>query len=380
MTGNKYEYLLNNKDVKRWCEGVRRGSVITADVNIRRIGKFTEITGKNPWDMLEMNQKNLTDLIDGFITEMEKHGFAPNYISSTLKAVKSWLAHNNVTLGRKIKISNTNDTPSLKNERIPTQDELKRILASGDPRSRAACILMAHAGLRPEVLGDYLGNDGLKISDLPEMKIDNGIVSFKVIPTMITIRTELSKTRKQYFSFIGQEGCFYIKAYIEERIQEGETITPDSPLIVPSKLALRTRSIRTINIGDIVRASLRKAGFPWRPYVLRSFFDTQLMMAESKGLILRDYRQFFMGHVGDIEHRYTINKRILPDTVIEEMRSSYGKALRFLETEERGIKEEDSIKIQWETAIFIMETAFRMKLTDEQKEELSSLDIADLQK
>jgi len=31
-----------------------------------------------------------------------------------------------------------------------------------------------------------------------------------------------------------------------------------------------------------------------RAYVLRSYFDTQLMLAESKGLVIRDYRQFWM--------------------------------------------------------------------------------------
>ena len=28
------------------------------------------------------------------------------------------------------------------------------------------------------------------------------------------------------------------------------------------------------------------------PYVLRAYFDTQLMLAESKGLVLEDYRSF----------------------------------------------------------------------------------------
>ena len=114
--------------------------------------------------------------------------------------------------------------------------------------------------------------------------------------------------------------------------------------------------------------------------MLRAYFDTQLLMAESKGLIMRDYRAFFMGHKGDIEHRYTVNKHMLPEDLVEDMRTSYERSLRFLETEERGIREEDSVKIQRDTAIFIMETAFKMKLTDEQKEELISLNIADLQK
>jgi hypothetical protein len=61
--------------------------------------------------------------------------------------------------------------------------------------------------------------------------------------------------------------------------------------------------IRSTNVGDVIRDGIRKAGFPWRHYVLRSYFDTEMMLAESKGLVLRDYRQFWMGHKGDIEHR-----------------------------------------------------------------------------
>ncbi|MEM3941042.1 MAG: hypothetical protein QW538_04620 [Thermoplasmatales archaeon] len=65
------------------------------------------------------------------------------------------------------------------------------------------------------------------------------------------------------------------------------------------------------------------------------------MIAEIKGLIMRDYRTFMMGHVGDIEHRYTLNKNNLPEDVIEDMRESYSKSLKFLETERRGIKGEE---------------------------------------
>jgi hypothetical protein len=72
---------------------------------------------------------------------------------------------------------------------------------------------------------------------------------------------------------------------------------------------LGTTSIRTSNIGDAIRLPIRRAGFPWRPYVLRSYFETQMVIAESKGWVIRDYRQFFMGHSGDIEHVYTLNKR-----------------------------------------------------------------------
>ncbi|MEM4234095.1 MAG: hypothetical protein QXU75_02990 [Candidatus Methanomethylicaceae archaeon] len=137
---------------------------------------------------------------------------------------------------------------------------------------------------------------------------------------MVVVRRELSKAGHQYFTFIGKEGYAYLKDYLEGRIRSGERLTPASPVVRPK--GTRKPFIRTTNISDIIRAAMRKAGFPWRPYVLRSYFDTQLMLAESKGLIIRDYRQFFMGHKGDIENRYTTNKCRLPPDVVEDMRPS----------------------------------------------------------
>jgi hypothetical protein len=78
-----------------------------------------------------------------------------------------------------------------------------------------------------------------------------------------------------------------------------------------------------------------------RPYVLRAYFSTALDIAESKGLISHPWRQFIMGHKGDIEARYSTNKRLPPD-MIEEMRESYRKCLKFLETRISDISEDNA--------------------------------------
>jgi hypothetical protein len=49
------------------------------------------------------------------------------------------------------------DTPTLKEERIPIKNELKRIFLAGDEKSRSTCVLLAHGGLRPETVGNYKG-------------------------------------------------------------------------------------------------------------------------------------------------------------------------------------------------------------------------------
>jgi len=326
----KYARLFEDADVKRWYDNTARGSRVTADVYFRRLGGFCVRHKLTPKQLVKMGGKERFNLLLDFVSTMEKEGYAGSYIQSTLKAVKSWLAHNRITLKGKIKVKGAQDTPTLRDERVPTRKELKKIFLSGDKKARVSSVLVAHSGLRIKTLGNYEGEDGLRIRDLPEMKVEGDSAGFKQVPALVNVRKELSKAGHQYFTFLSEEGCEYLKDYLEERIREGEEITRDSPIITP-KLRMKP-FIRAVNIGDVIRGAIRSAGFSWRPYVLRSYFDTQLMLAESKGLVLRDYRQFWMGHKGDIENRYTTNKAKLPESVIEDMREAYKRSQQYLQT------------------------------------------------
>ncbi|MEM3393212.1 MAG: site-specific integrase [Candidatus Bathyarchaeia archaeon] len=364
---SKYAYLLADPDVKRWYNNVARGSNVTADVYLRRLGNFCEIYKLTPNALASMDDVKLYNLLMDFVSSREKE-FAGSYIKSTIKAVKSWLSHNHRELKGKIKIRGVEDTPSLKDERVPTKDELRRIFFSGDKKARVACVLIAHSGLRIETLGNYSGDDGLRIKDFPEIEVKDGVIEFKKIPTIAIVRKELSKARHQYFTFLSEEGCEYLKDYLEERIRSGEKLTLDSPIITP-KLKMKP-FIRAINIGDIIRSAIRKAGFSWRPYVLRSYFDTQLMLAESKGLVLRDYRQFWMGHKGDIENRYTTNKQKLPESVIEDMREAYRRSQEYLQTTRAEASSEEKVKESFRKQLLLV-AGFK-------KEEIEKMDLLSL--
>lgn len=337
----KYIHLLDDNDVKRWYNNVARGSTVTADVYLRRLGSFCAESNVTPAVLATTAPTKLTDLLMDYVSAKEKQQHAGSYVESTVKAVKSWLAHNGVELKRKIKIRGANDTPSLRDERVPTKDELHHVLLSASKQARVASILVAHGGLRLESIGDYKGQDGLTTRDLPELKINHGEVTFETVPSMVVVRPSLSKARHQYFTFLTEEACGYIKDYLEERSRNGEKLNADSAIVRP-KVAQKP-FIRSINIGDMMRSAIRAAGYRWRPYVLRSYFDTQLMLAESKGLVMRDYRMFWMGHKGDIENRYTTNKRRLPDSVIEDMREKYKRSQQFLQTT-KGEAGEEKIK------------------------------------
>jgi len=372
----EYASLLDDKAVKRWYDNVARGSLVTADVYLRRLGLFCNDLEITPGKLLEMSESQLYDLFLDTVSKMEQEGRSGSYIHSILKAVKSWLSHNRIEVKGRIKIKGVQDTPTLRDERVPTKDELKRIFLAGDEKARVASVMIAHSGLRIEALGNYLGTDGLRVSDLPELAVKDGVVAFAQVPAIVIVRRELSKAGHQYFSFLSEEGCGYLKDYLELRIRNGETITLDSAIVTPKQ---RMKPfIRATNIGDAIRESLRKAGFSWRPYVLRSYFDTQLMLAESKGLVLRDYRQFWMGHKGDIENRYTTNKQRLPESVIEDMRAAYERSQEFLQTKEKEETSEEKLRDSFRKQILLVagfnqEEVDKMDLPSMSDEELQTL-------
>jgi hypothetical protein len=78
-------------------------------------------------------------------------------------------------------------------------------------------------------------------------------------------------------------------------------------------------------VGDAIRKAIRVAGYEWRPYIFRRYFDTRMMEAEADGILIRDWRTFLMGHRGSIESTYTVNKG-LPSDVVEKIREAYAKA------------------------------------------------------
>jgi len=333
MAGQKETYaerLLRDAEVRRWYDNLARGSEATASVYLRRLGNFCDAHGLTPKEFAGLSEGRLKAMLMDFVTREERRGSAGSYIGSVLKALRSWLAHNGRDIKLGIKIRGLHDTPTLEHERVPTKAELRQIFGAGDAKTRVAAVLMAHSGLRLETLGNFAGDDGLRIGDFPELSIKDGSVEFERIPTMVVVRKELSKAGHRYFSFLSEEGCGYLKDYLEARMRGGEELTEDSPIITPK---VRTKPfIRAANISDAIRLAMRRAGFRWRPYVLRSYFDTQMMLAESRGLVIRDYRVFWMGHVGDIEQKYTLAKGRLPEDVVEDMRESYRRAQEFLMT------------------------------------------------
>ena len=126
-------------------------------------------------------------------------------------------------------------------------------------------------------------------------------------------------------------------SYLNDRLSRGEPLHGDSAIVAPDYIYKTSRGyshskgfLSTPRLSNLVRDTFRPR-FTWRPYALRPYFDTHLLIAESKGKMAHGFRVFFMGHKGTMESRYTTNKGVLPEVLTAEMRESFTRSEEHLD-------------------------------------------------
>ena len=310
-------------EVKKWYLNLKRGSTTTAEKAIPNLMRACDKMKTDPNALLEMSPKRIQDKLETLVTEMESEDYAPKYITIMIATVKSFCQNHDIRLDRNIKIKNSTTAVTLENERVPRPSELDQIIAAGNKRTKVATAFIAYPGLRIKTLGNIDGSDGLLLGDLPDLVLSVS-PDFQRTPARVVVRANLSKARHQYFTFLNERGCELLIDYLKERISEGEKLSAKSPVIT----SYHTESplLTTDALYRILKRAILRAGFTWRPYVLRAYFDTQLLIAENNGLISRDFRVFFMGHSGDVERKYTLVKHTLPDDLLKAMSEGYSRA------------------------------------------------------
>jgi integrase len=332
VPGLDREALLSDPGVTRWRSNLARGSLATADVWLRRLRAFCARTGKLPTELLQLKPRELQDLFLDFVTAEEKRGSSGPYIAHTVAVARSWLKFSGIDVPVRVKIR---EADHVKEETPLSREQIRAVLNAASPKERVACILMVEAGLRPEVLGSYAGDDGLRLRDLPEIKVENGVVAFAKVPTMIVVPSELSKAGHRYPTFLGEEGCGILKDYLEARLKAGEPLGPESSVVKPERA--KKPFIRTINIGDAVRHALRTAGFKEvRPYCLRTTFASALLEAENDGKVAHPFTVLWLGHKGEMSARYSANRGKLASSMLDRMREAYRRCEPYLSTISSG--------------------------------------------
>ena len=345
---SKYTEMLDDRDVARWFGQVSQGSKKTAKVYLRRLGYTCDRYHTTPHDVAKLDRRGIRDFLVDMINDMDSRENAGGYIESAVKAVKSWLRFNLRPVGEiRVKIPRLNETPTIANEVVPTREELSRILAAKDIRAKVAVALAAFTSVRPEVVGST--EDGLRLRDLPELKWDPEAkkATFTTVPALVRVRAPISKLGHEYLTFLNAQGCEFVKQYLELRMMRGEKLAPDSALLTQKyatqvqerpkfgdRVSKKRGDLITVeNVRDLIRSAIREAGFRWRPYILRRYFDHNMLLnATARGVVSRDFVVFWMGHSGDMEHVYTLHKS-LPQETVEAMRAQYAEASqRYLET------------------------------------------------
>jgi integrase len=350
--------LLNAEDVRRWHDNLREGSPRTAGEYLRWLADYCSKREMSPVEVISeftQDKKAAQDRLEDYIRSLKDRGLKPKTLNGALCAIKSWFRFFELEVTRQIKIGNMRNAPTIEDEHPPSPEELNAILDHANQRTRAAVVLIAFAGIRPEAISR------LKLRDLPELDISGEIRALKV-PMLVRVRAELSKNRRPYFTFLVKRGVECLSAYLRERRTEGETLAPDSFIVT----VLRTMSIKNRFMVDgvlkergmsmgrkavstMMRRAIRSSNTSvssFRPYVLRSYYDWALQNAGLNHV----WEQFFMGHSGPIEEEYSVRKR-LTDEQMEKMRSAFAEKVESaLVGTSKVLSEEDvekSAKLQY---------------------------------
>ncbi|MCA1811165.1 MAG: hypothetical protein LC623_04030, partial [Halobacteriales archaeon] len=324
----KYAFLLEDLDTRRWHDSLAQNSLSTAACYLFRFGFLLERTGHTQGSFLALPKKARDDLMSDYITALHRAGRSTTAMRLALASTKSWLEWRGLKFTRRFKLPRALATHTG-GYRIPDQATVGRIFDAGNPRERLGGSLMGLAGLRPAILGNRDGSVGLQFKHLPEAHLTPEGIVFDHIPTMIEVPPHLSKTRNGFFTFFGSEGCAYLAADVQKRIQAGEKLTLESAVVPPTKG--ERPFMATWSVSELVRQPMRRAGVKEPPYILRSYFANRCSQTNPQELH-PEWREFFMGHNNSISFTYAFNKRHLPPDFLEALRKGYEAALEHLET------------------------------------------------
>lgn len=377
----KHEDLEQNTLIMKWYRNICNGSKITGDVYKRTLGLYLKLNGKTPEQLIEDARKGKLrfDFMD-FRDKLLQDGKAGSYVNRFKKVLNSWITFNGLDSNlSSVKIAGSNLSPTLENEMKPQREEIEAILRNASIRGRAIIGLLAFSGLRPESLGNYDGSDGIRIKDIEGLKIGPESIEYdqKCTTAMLRIRqsrVQLSKKGHRYFTFIPAQSLKYVKDYLDFRIREGEILNADSPIIAKDPRGRNSKDsqfLSTLFLERDIRYAIRKSGLKFRPYVLRVYWASCMDTAEAKGKVSHNWREFWMGHQGDISARYSTNKQLDNDT-IENMREAYKACEKFLVTEFAGSSEEDM-------AMFVKKSMLQIAgFTDKEIEtmDLTEIDVS----
>ena len=338
MMTNRVDHrpLLSDRRIRTWYDENALRSKLTAEVNLRQLGLFCHVVKLDPKtvvDLARSDPERLHGVLVRYAKDLQGSHRLPSYISKTFVGIKGWLRFNRIEFDQFPRLRVVQGE-SIREERVPTQGELRRILSTYSARGRVVALLMAHAGIRPGVLATIDGSDGLRLVDLKDLSLGHD-PSFERLPFHIVVPARLSKTSVEYHTFGTSELADAILAYLAERRARGEELTGESPIVTVDPMGAGTKLRERSRTGFVatpvlmrgLRAGLKAILPSARTYVFRAYCSTQMVSAR----IDRDVREAILGHSLGVAGRYNLSKKLHP-SVVDELRREYAKAVPYLES------------------------------------------------
>lgn len=337
--------LHENADIRVWIKDHRNPH--TARLQFEQLALFCRRTASSPEDLVRLAaakpNTEFRALVLDWAEAQRAQGRPDQYLKAIWYAVKSWLKHNEVRPSWSPPF-NVLPAATLGAERVPTVEEVRKLLSVISPRNRVAVLILTSSGVRIGALADRFEAGGITLADFPDLVLSRGGPKFGSTPPVLHVPANRAKGWKEYYTFISGEAAEALQAYLTERIRRKEKLGPGSSVIGPEPKASHSHFRRSRegslfisgkSLGNAIRVGLRKTlpkGVRVRPHTLRSWTSTNLERAEREGQITRTLREYFMGHaLKSIDTRYNVGKRLSGDQ-IEELRKAYARVERFVST------------------------------------------------
>jgi len=175
-------------------------------------------------NLFKLSQKD-TNLLQSYLIRfinsqkerIENKEIAEGTLRNYIKAIKLFFSMNDIIVNWK-KLSKGISQVYAKQDRIPTMDEIKKLLDHPDRRIRPVVLTMMSAGIR---IGSW---DHLKWKHISPIFSNDVLVAAKIV-------LKNTKINREYFSFISPEAYLSLKDWMEFRKLHGENITGDSWLM-----------------------------------------------------------------------------------------------------------------------------------------------------
>ncbi len=334
--------LLRQPDVSTWVKDRSAGTAVTQLDHLRIFLERTNLDVDGLLRLARRDERKLRNVVLDFIHSQQESGLKTKYVTNVWWSVRSFLGSVGAAPTWNPTVKSTEADEEDASRVVPTHDQVRQIAgAVKSARDRMVVLLLASSGSRIGTFATQSGRaDGLRLKNLIDLELAPE-PHFEPMPPILRVPAFLSKGGKGYYTGITEEAAEAVVTYLKERQRRGEKLTVESPLVAPDARGFRESRMSKDGQAFIARKSLASRvqaamdtvapkGLRWTPHSLRAFVSTALEAAESRGLVSRTRREYFLGHaLGSTDSLYNLGRTLSPEK-IEELRTSYARCLPLL--------------------------------------------------